>query len=194
MPNKPIALVEKLGSKEEKILQSIIVPGEQVIVAMKGQWNQTLVATNQRVIIIKAGWAAGATFGNKSVSFDLTNITAVEVRVGLVNGFVEVSAGGMQGYERSNWGKGQQSAYEAPNTVPISKAEQQKFQAAVQVIRQLVQEARKPAVQQVVMPAPAQPTGPSIPEQIQQLASLHQAGILTDAEFDKKKADLLARM
>jgi hypothetical protein len=37
-------------------------------------------------------------------------------------------------------------------------------------------------------------TGHSIVEQIQQLATLRDQGILTDAEFEAKKADLLARM
>lgn len=35
---------------------------------------------------------------------------------------------------------------------------------------------------------------PSIAEQIQQLDGLRQQGLLTDAEFDQKKADLLRRM
>jgi hypothetical protein len=34
----------------------------------------------------------------------------------------------------------------------------------------------------------------SIPEQIQQLDALRQQGVLTDAEFQAKKADLLRRM
>ena len=36
--------------------------------------------------------------------------------------------------------------------------------------------------------------GPSIPDQIQQLETLRQQGVLTDAEFQAKKADLLDRM
>ncbi len=37
-------------------------------------------------------------------------------------------------------------------------------------------------------------SGPSIPEQIQQLDGLRQQGVLTDAEFDAKKRELLDRM
>jgi uncharacterized membrane protein YdbT with pleckstrin-like domain len=36
--------------------------------------------------------------------------------------------------------------------------------------------------------------GSSIPEQIQQLSELHQRGVLSDAEFARKKAELLERM
>jgi hypothetical protein len=40
----------------------------------------------------------------------------------------------------------------------------------------------------------AGPAGPSIPEQIRELAELRDQGILTSEEFDAKKADLLARL
>lgn len=48
-------------------------------------------------------------------------------------------------------------------------------------------------------PAPTDPTTPSggahsIPQQIEQLAELHQRGVLSDAEYQRKKAELLDRM
>jgi hypothetical protein len=38
------------------------------------------------------------------------------------------------------------------------------------------------------------PVQPDVVEQIARLASLHDAGILTDAEFAQKKAELLERL
>lgn len=38
------------------------------------------------------------------------------------------------------------------------------------------------------------PLPPGIPEQIEQLAELHQRGVLSDSEFARKKAELLDRM
>lgn len=43
-------------------------------------------------------------------------------------------------------------------------------------------------------PAPAAPAAPSIPEQIQQLADLRDRGVITSADFEAKKAQLLERM
>ncbi len=40
----------------------------------------------------------------------------------------------------------------------------------------------------------AVPTGHSIPEQIEKLSELHQRGVLSDAEFQQKKAELLGRL
>lgn len=43
-------------------------------------------------------------------------------------------------------------------------------------------------------PTQVQGAGLSIPQQIDQLAELHQRGVLSDAEFQRKKAELLDRM
>jgi uncharacterized membrane protein YdbT with pleckstrin-like domain len=43
-------------------------------------------------------------------------------------------------------------------------------------------------------PAEPAPRDLSIPEQIDQLSELHQRGVLSDAEFARKKAELLDRM
>ena len=47
--------------------------------------------------------------------------------------------------------------------------------------------------EKTVAPAPA-PAADDIPTQIQKLASLKDAGILTEEEFTNKKAELLAKM
>ena len=43
-------------------------------------------------------------------------------------------------------------------------------------------------------PTQVQGTGQSIPDQIEKLAELHQRGVLSDAEYQRKKAELLDRM
>lgn len=48
-------------------------------------------------------------------------------------------------------------------------------------------------VQQAQITAPANPTMNSI-DALEKLAKLHEQGILTDEEFQQKKADLLAKM
>lgn len=45
-----------------------------------------------------------------------------------------------------------------------------------------------------VDPTLVQGAGQSIPEQIEKLAELHQRGVLSDAEYQRKKAELLDRM
>jgi len=49
-------------------------------------------------------------------------------------------------------------------------------------------------VQQAPAPAPTPAPGQAVPEQIEQLAKLRDAGHITPAEFEAKKAELLNRM
>jgi hypothetical protein len=42
--------------------------------------------------------------------------------------------------------------------------------------------------------APAPAPGPSVPDQLEQLASLRDRGIITPEEFEAKKSELLGRM
>jgi membrane protein YdbS with pleckstrin-like domain len=62
--------------------------------------------------------------------------------------------------------------------------------------RYRVTEGGAPPVAATVPAAAAAGTAPpvSVPDQIEQLARLRDQGLLTDAEFDQKKAELLGRM
>jgi uncharacterized membrane protein YdbT with pleckstrin-like domain len=67
-----------------------------------------------------------------------------------------------------------------------------------EIYRQMETNARRQAAWSAPAPAPAPATatavGPSIAEQIQQLALLRDQGHISAAEFEAKKADLLSRM
>ena len=62
-----------------------------------------------------------------------------------------------------------------------------------EIYRQMEQNENRKFDRIGARPAPGA-SEPSIPEQIQQLDSLRQQGLLSDSEFDAKKADLLRRM
>jgi uncharacterized membrane protein YdbT with pleckstrin-like domain len=65
-----------------------------------------------------------------------------------------------------------------------------------EIYRQMETNARRQAAWSAPAPAPALATavGPSIAEQIRQLALLRDQGHISAAEFEAKKADLLSRM
>ena len=50
-----------------------------------------------------------------------------------------------------------------------------------------------PAAPAAVAPSPPSPLSASVPEQIEQLARLRNAGHITEAEYEAKKAELLGR-
>jgi Short C-terminal domain len=146
-----------------------------------------LVATARRAIIIKAGVAAtGQFFGKKNASFGYGQITSVDVHTGAMDGYVEISAGGVQ---NRNLGRTAQLV-KADNVCPFNKWGEAAFRQVVEVIRH--QLYARPG--QAGRAAPAAPTASNIPQQIADLARLHDAGALSNAEFEAKKSELLARM
>lgn len=180
--------MDKLHGRAMKLLAQSLGPGEPVVAQLNGvSNNQALVLTDHRALIIKVGWMTGQTLGGKVTSFDYRNISSVEVRTSIMTGTFEISAGGVQGFERSYYGTGKDSAYHAPNVIAIGKGQQATFQRAANFIREKSRAAAQPV--SVAAPAP-----PDIPDQLRKLAELKQQGILTDAEFEIKKAELLARL
>ena len=81
-----------------------------------------------------------------------------------------------------------QAAYEASQDDRISQLEQQQGPPPDQYGQQQQQYAPPP--QQA--PPPAAPAGgPSVADQLQQIAGLHQQGVLSDDEFAAAKAKIL---
>lgn len=177
-------------------LQQMLQPNEQVLGHVQGRGNQMMIATDKRVIIIKKGLATGGLFGTNSTSYDYHQITSIDVRKGMLDGYVEVSAGGVAQVRRM--GSGDQMT--APNTLQYFKANEKAVMALVDTVRGRIAAAHAagayhnapPVIH--VAPQSVPSTQPSIPEQIQQLAALRDQGILTAEEFESKKQDLLARM
>jgi|SRR5579859_495090 len=181
--------MDKLHGRAKDLLTKSLGPGEPVLAQINGVSDiATLVLTDRRALIIKVGWRTGQTLGGKVTSFDYRNITSVEVRASIVTGSFEISAGGVQGPERSYWATGKGGSWEAPNIIPITKKEEPTFQRVATFIRERVREANQPAAV-TFTPPPI-----DIPDQLRKLAELKNQGILTEAEFEAKKTDLLARL
>jgi hypothetical protein len=178
--------MQPLGAKEAHLLNQNVAPGEQVFGQVIGSFSQAVIATTHKVLIVKHGIMAGQTFGGKATSYDYRNIMGVEVRTGFSQGEFEVIVGGLA-TPAGNRNKDRIKAAESPNAVVFAKTDQKHFQSMATQIRLMASQplagSSNHASRQL-----------SIPEQIRQLAELHATGILTDAEFAEKKADLLGRM
>jgi hypothetical protein len=81
----------------------------------------------------------------------------------------------------------QQAADEDYQNQRIDQLEQQQYQQQPQ--DQYGQQQYAPPPQQAPPPAPS--GGPSVADQLQQIATLHQQGVLSDDEFAAAKAKIL---
>lgn len=188
---QPNVLDGKMGQELAKTLQ----PNETVLAATQTQ-GSALVATDQRVIIIKSGAALGQLFGGGSTaSYYYPQITSVDIHRQVMSGYVEITGGGVAGAKKYATAKDLNSA---SNTYVYSKIGglEAKTQQVVSVIREqmALAHAPRPAVAPAAPVAQVNQPALDIPEQIQKLASLRDAGILSADEFEAKKAELLARM
>ncbi|UWF78578.1 SHOCT domain-containing protein [Microbacterium neungamense] len=80
-------------------------------------------------------------------------------------------------------------------TFRVSKDEAAQFRSAIlSAMQEQEAKASAPAVVQAAAPAPAPAAVPDLTSQLQQLAALRDAGVLTEEEFAAKKADILSRI
>jgi hypothetical protein len=142
------------------------------------------------VTINRKGFLARATIGKGEKRIPVASIVAVQFKPagGIVNGFIQFTVPG--GNERrSSFGSQSTDAAKDENSVMFTKKQMPEFLALREAIEQVIVARATPQA-----PVHAPPSAPNIGDQIQQLALLRDQGILTQAEFDAKKADLLARM
>jgi hypothetical protein len=182
--------MDRLHERAQKLLEQDLGAREPVFGCINGiDDTQCLVLTDQRAIIIKVGWRSGQTLGGKVTSFDYRSISSIEVRTSILTGTFEISSGGMQGAERSYWnGSKPDGAWRAPNTIPIRKKQQAMFQQVATFIRERTRFSAQDTAQRL------SPTARDVPDQLRKLAELREQGVITDSEFEAKKADLLARL
>lgn len=183
-------LMEDLPDRLEAELQKLLSPGEPVLLKMKGAFKEGLICTDRRVIILKGGLMTGQIFGNDAYQEPYTNIAGVQVTFHLISGYFELNAGGMQNTRKSYWSSdGKSDPAKAPNCVSLNNKKQaERFRNACSFILTKIDESRR------VTAVGQGPATLSIPEQIGQLASLRDQGILSPEEFEAKKKDLLSRM
>ncbi|WP_407310508.1 SHOCT domain-containing protein [Desulfosporosinus sp. SB140] len=172
--------------KNKKILNGVkqnIVPGEEIYIQINNYSNDhVLVATSKGLYIFKAGFMGGATFGSKVTQFPYGKITGVEIKFNLLSGSFEVYSGSTQKIV----GIGLNNVVNASNSIVIDKNDRGKFERAVITIRALMDFHSNN--QQMAINAP------DILDQIRRLSDLLKDGIITNGEFEQKKAILLSKI
>jgi hypothetical protein len=178
--------VMELGKKEAEMLRRNLTQGERVLGVVVGNFGQAVVATDHKVLVLKHGMMSGQTLGGKASSYDYKTMVGIEVRLGgFGSGEFEILAGGLQNIQGSKVGA-KVDMGKSPNGVVFGKhgGREEAFDAMAAKIREKAATGGQ-------TPAPTQE---SIPDAIKKLSELHDAGILSDDEFNNKKSELLARM
>ncbi|MGY1833169.1 SHOCT domain-containing protein [Geodermatophilus sp. SYSU D01180] len=176
-----------LGVKKEiRALAGHVWPGERVealVGAMLGSGQGLLVLTDRRLLFVRDGWA-----GSAVEEYPLLQVASILWDPAVLTGKLTLHARGQKvvfaSVQKADGGPFVDRARAAVSALLMPPA------PAVPV---------DPLVKQPAAPAP-QPSAagdggfPAIVEQLRQLAELRDAGVITIADFEAKKAELLARI
>lgn len=164
-----------------------LAPDERVEVVIRGVHGQRMYGTDRRVFVYKKGWLAGALFGRKMASWDYRNITGVHLDRGAVYGVVAIHAAGVSTtpvrYRSTNEAE---DAFSVRHAIPVARIWDE-LDGAVSLLRELIADAQRGAEstqRRAVDPIAL----------LRQLGELHEAGVVTDAQFEAKRAKILARL
>jgi hypothetical protein len=129
-------MIEQIPDTLERTLRQTLAPGERVFIKLKGAFQESLVCTDTRVLILKSGWMTGQLFGANTYQCPYSMVAGAEVNFHLLTGYFELSTGGMQSMPKSFWQAGKKpTAAKSPNCVSISGSEMaQKFRQACALI------------------------------------------------------------
>lgn len=157
-------------------------------ISAKGH-NGTVVFDGDFVTISRTGGLARLTIGKGDKRIPLQSISAVQWKPpgAMMNGFIAFTIGGGN-EKRSRFGSQTVDATKDENAVVVTKRQGPDFVSIRDAIEKAIADRARPAS------APAAASSESPVEQLRKLADLHAAGVLTDAEFAAKKAQMLDRM
>lgn len=136
-------------------------------------------------VTIKRTGMARFTIGKGDKRFHVRNVSAVQLKPAgpMVNGFIQFTIpGGNE--QRSRFGSQTHNAARDENSVIFTRKQQPAFEQ----LRSAVEAAIAGSGQL----QPVQPQN-GLAGQLQELARLHQSGVLSDAEFGAAKARLLSQ-
>lgn len=168
----------------------IIQPDEILTIVLKGMFKELLVVTDKSLYINKSGYMTGHLVGQGTFALPLTAITNVSVDFHMMSGYFAVSAGGIQNTQKDFWSSDSRlDPAKSPNTVSVGANTKDDFAKAVQLINtRLIPNARNP---QFSAPKVTPQSSPTRYDELIKLKELLDAGVITQADFDAKKKQIL---
>lgn len=192
----------KVEGKGKKVILEHCKEGELPLFVIGGGSTQgALAAFEDRCMIVKTGGMtgimAGAAFGGRLATFHYSQVTGIEYNSGMFNGVLEILTPSYQGTANKDFWRGTNKGRNADsndpftlsNCLPLDKATYKNVLPQIDQLRELVSRVHAP--KGIVLPA--ETASSSLADQLRELASLRDEGLLTEEEFAEQKRKLLNR-
>src|SRR5439155_7300162 len=150
---------------------------ERILFCLRGSLDHSLVALEDRILLVKPGFHAGTTFGSLVTTLHYSDVTGVQVHTFLLSGWIEISSPSFQGRERkrNRWPHGQdRDVYKLPNCIPISRRRLDDYQPALRRLMDQLAQFKRPVVK------PAQRS--SLLVDADRVADLAARGVISEEE------------
>jgi hypothetical protein len=173
-------------------LDGVLEPGERIFVIVNGAYQQAVVGTDRRVFVYKAGNKTGSMWRRKLASWTYAEVADIELQVGVKSGVLTVHPHVMDPAIARYGAAGHGSPQQSPNAIMFAAKPGSMVVHRVDALRERVAAAQR-APQPVSAEAPAADSTDEIADEIRELGRLREDGLLTEEEFQAKKAELLER-
>jgi hypothetical protein len=175
---------EILSRRVRAALAAHTTPDETVVFCLRGDLSHSLIALEDRLLIVKPGFHAGTTFGSLVTTIYYGDVTGIQLHTFLLSGWIEISSPSFQGRERKRNRQPRTSdrdVYKLPNCVPIYKRSVPQYGPSLERLRALVAATKE-----------SQPRGSSLATEFERLEALRTRGTISDDEFATAKELVLA--
>jgi hypothetical protein len=114
--------IDDLAKRTRRHLSGALRDGDQVRAVVKGHSQQALILLDDRVVIVKPGFQAGAGIGAKVTTLPLRQIQGVNVRSAVTSAGLEVLSAAFPATlsRLSSGSEIRRALYESPNCLPLS--------------------------------------------------------------------------
>jgi hypothetical protein len=149
--NKKLCKLAEQHKSEDENIEFCLVSTHVI-----GGWHQAIVALKERLLVIKPGMVAGATFGARVTSFYYRDITGIEVNTGLISGVIEINTPAYQGTKQKDFWNvkdDDKNPFRVTNCLPVDRFELKEYKPYIDRLRKMIREAKQDRV--IQQPSPS---------------------------------------
>jgi hypothetical protein len=141
----PYSIIEDirvLDDRARAVMFDALLPGEHPHVVIAGAGGSAIVATAERVLVIKAGARSGVLLGARAKAFEYESVIGVRLEAERSGGVIVVDAPLKIASCRVYWADSRDNAWKARNAIPVDRPFEPAHQA-VEAIKGLLEAFRE---------------------------------------------------
>ncbi len=133
--------IRGLDDKARAVMFGALLPGEHPHVVVRGAGGAAIVATGERILVIKTGARSGAIMGARAKAFEYESVIGVRLNTDKSRGVIAVDAPVKIASCRVYWADSRDNPWKARNAIPVERPYEAARQA-VDAIRGLMEAYR----------------------------------------------------